>query len=262
MYVKFKRVLRNIKSHLEFGTPFSVVRIGDGDLKLLWELKNGRINKQKFSRSGIPHKKIGELIQIYRDGCNSATYTSSFEHYFTPRMWNRKFSSGTADKVRQWKKVYRQLGIENTKFCSPEIGFLFFINEVKFNLFNQMKGKKVCIITNYKHLKRKFDNSGCDVDVFTIPGIGKGHYSVYHENVSKLKGMIDDYDMFLVSAGALGKGYSFHIKSAGGIVIDVGQITRYWISGAIADRYKGILTKADNYTVKFTKKAEKFAKFL
>lgn len=264
MYFKYCHILKEIESHLEKKEPFSIVRLGDGDLKLLWELHKGRVNKLKFSRSGVPHDRGDELLKIYRDGCNSASYTSSFEYYLGPSMWNRKFSSGTAEKVRKWKKIYKAIGIKNNNFCSPEIGFLFFMNHVKNNLFNLMKGRKVCVVSCYKALSRRLAKANIDATVFTIPAIGKGHYDAYSSKITQLRDDVQakKYDLYLVAAGALGKGYSFHIKGCGGISIDIGQVAKYWISGKIADRYRGILAKADPYTFKFTSNGKKFEQFL
>ena len=70
------------------------------------------------------------------------------------------------------------------------------------------------------------------------------------------------HDIYLNAAGALGKGYSYHVKDAGGICIDIGNVAQFWSNGFIVNRYKSILVKSDPYTFKFTQKGEKFRKFL
>lgn len=264
MYYKVDSVLNDVKFHLDEKKPFSLVRVGDGDLKLLTGIHKGRINKQKFRRSGIPDKDADKLIQIYRDGCNTANYTSSFEHYLTDRMWNRKFSKGTSSKVQEWKKIYKNIGIINKNFCSPEIGFLMFVKDIENNLFNLLTNRKVCLITCYKQLGKIFQKTDLDVSVFTIPAIGRGHYNVYGTRIQQLEEFVRSkrHDIYLVSAGALGKGYSRHIKGAGGISIDIGQVAAFWNNGILAGRFLGILKKADQFTFKFTKKGEEFRKFL
>jgi hypothetical protein len=264
MYYKFQHVLNDLETHLNVGEPFSVVRVGDGDLKLLWELYKGRINHHKFRRNGIPKNKGDHILKIYKRGCNSATYTSSFEHYLTPQMWDRKFSQGTKGKVTDWLKIYNSIGVSNKEFCSPEIGFLFFMNGVQNNLFNLMKDKNVCVITCYEKVAKRLRSAKINAHTFVIPGIGKGHYNVYQKNVERLRAKVskNEHDLYLMSAGALGKGYSYHIKDAGGITVDIGQVAKFWVNGRIAERFRGILTKADGYTFKFTKNGEKFRKFL
>ena len=208
MYHKFQHVLNDIEHHLNVGEPFSILRVGDGDLKLLWDIHYGKVNKQKFQRSGIPKDKAQFVIDIYRDGCNNANYTSSFDVYYTDKMWNRKFSDGTKIKVMNWKEVYKNIGIENDNFCSPEIGFLLFLHDVPNNLFNQMIGKKVCIITCYKNAATKLQRAGIDARTLLIPAVGKGHYKVYAERVKQLRKMVsrNKHDIYLNAAGALGKG--------------------------------------------------------
>lgn len=263
MYYKVGHVLKDIEFHLNENKPFSLVRVGDGDLKLLSGLHKGRINKQKFRRSGIPERDSNQVLKIYRDGCNNANYTSSFEHYSTYRMWNRKFSKGTTSKVKAWKSIYADVGITNKNFCSPEIGFLLFLKDIENNLLNLLTNKKVCIITCYKNLATKFGER-LNANVFVIPAIGRGHYRVYGTRLQLLEEFVRSkrFDIYFVSAGALGKGYSDHIRGAGGISIDIGQVAAFWNNGNLAGRFRGILRKADQFTFKFTKKGEKFRKFL
>ena len=156
------------------------------------------------------------------------------------------------------------MGITNDHFCSPEIGFLFFIQDIKNNLFNLMKDRKVCIITCRKNVTKRLQRENIDASTFLIPAVGKGHYNVFGTRVQQLQEYVRDkrYDLYLISAGALGKGYSYHIKTSGGISVDIGQVDKFWVNGKIAARFKGILMKADPYTFKFTKKGEKFRKFL
>lgn len=264
MLYKLNHILNDINCHLEEKKPFSLVRVGDGDLKLLWDIHLGKVNKQKFERSGIPEDQGQFVIDIYRDGCNTANYTSSFDEYYTEAMWNRKFSKGTRIKIKNWKEVYKNVGITNRNFCSPEIGFFFFLKNVKNNLINQMKGRNVCIITSYKRVDIKLKRIGINAELFSIPGINQGHYSSYNHNVKTLKKLVakGKFDIFLNAAGALGKGYSYHIKEAGGICIDIGNVARFWCNGAIVGRYKKILIGASANTFQFTKHGKKFERHI
>ena len=73
------------------------------------------------------------------------------------------------------------------------------------------------------------------------------HSKGYEDKVKELRKIVKsgEVDIFLVSAGALGKGYSYHIMECGGISLDIGQAVKYWIDGSIAERFRGILTNSD-----------------
>lgn len=260
MVYKLNYILNDIEEHVNKKEPFSLVRIGDGDLKLLAELVEGRINERKFNRSGIPRDRGDWILKLYRDGCNNANYTTSFEMYYTDQFWNRSFSSGTKKKVKAWKKIYNQAGIINTNFCNPEIGHLLFLNQEK-NLLKILREKNVCLITSHPRASKRLRNANVNVKVIKIPGINSGHYNKYREIKKSIIKAIPTVDIFLLSAGSIGKGYSNAIKNNGGISIDIGQVINMWAGRGVAKRFRGIL-KADGLTFNLTKKAKIYRKYL
>jgi hypothetical protein len=257
------QILDDIKLHINEKLPFSLVRIGDGDLKLLACLIQGEINEQKFKRSGVPHEKAEWVLNLYRQSCNSANYTSSFEMYYTDRFWNRAFSKGTRQKVKSWRKIYKQAGIYNKNFCNPEIGYLLFLNESR-NLLTVLKDRKVCLITSHPKAAKKLNKVA---KIFTtaieIPDINRGHYKVYKNTLTEIENRIKDVDVFFISAGLLGKGYSNKIKQCGGVAVDIGQVINTWNGRRVAKRFVGIL-KPDDQRLLFelTKKASQYRKYL
>ena len=263
MLYKLNHILADINNHVKKQKPFSIVRIGDGDLKLLDALVLGRMNKQKFNRSGIPHNKGDWVLQLYRESCNSANYTSSFEMYYTDEFWHRKFSEGTKSKVLDWKRIYKKVGITNTNFCNPEIGHLLFLDQ-KNNLMNLMEGKRICLITCYQKVGKFLLKCGVEnADAIKIPAIGRGHYNQYTSVKEEIAKRIQDFDMFLISAGALGKGYTLCIKNLGGVAIDVGQVINFWAGRPIAGRFKGILEKGKQPgTFNLKQSSKKFRRYI
>jgi len=263
MLYKLNHILADINDHVKSKKPFSIVRIGDGDLKLLDALVLGRMNKQKFDRSGIPHNKVDWVLQLYRESCNFANYTSSFEMYYTDQFWHRKFSDGTKSKVMDWKRIYKKVGITNTNFCNPEIGHLLFLDQ-KNNLLKIMEEKRICLITCYGRVGKFLLKCGVEkADTIKIPAIGRGHYNQYNSVKEKISERIEDFDMFLISAGALGKGYALCIKNLGGIAIDVGQVINFWAGRPIAGRFRGVLGKGKRPgTFEIRKRLQQYRKFI
>ena len=263
MLFNLRYILDDIKKHLDKNIPFSIVRVGDGDLKLLDELVRGRVNKQKFKRSGIPFKRIGWVLNLYKEACNSADYTSSFEMYYTDKFWGRKFSRGTKMKVQAWKELYEKVGIINQNFCNPEVGYLMFLNEPN-NLLDLIKGKKVCLITCFPKAARILKKNGVSkAKVIRIPPINRGHFDEYSRITDQIKSSIEEFDLFLVGAGALGKGYSTTIKNNGGISIDIGQVMNTWAGRPIAGRFKHVLeTGKRNGSFELKPNVQRFREFL
>ena len=252
-------IKEDIIEHVKNKKPFSLVRVGDGDLKLLVKLNQGMINEVKFKRSGIPNDKGPEILKMYRESCNFANYTSSFEMYYTNRFWSRDFSASTKRKVKNWKKIYTSIGIKNENFCNPEIGYLLFLKNI--NLLKPLKNKKICLITCFADLEARFKSRGFDVFVIRIPRLYQNHYSEYNRIVKEIKKKMASTDIFLIGAGALGFGYALVIKKNGGIAVDVGQVMNTWKSGKVAKRFRNIL-KTRNLLFELTNKTKKYEEYL
>jgi len=138
LFYNLDYILRDIELHMEKKEPFSLVRLGDGDLKLLLSFLRKRLPENKLKQQGIPIKaaSIKNVITIYRESCNNANYISSFDMYYeeSKQFWPRNCSPKVIDIVKQWKSIYEKVGITNDNFCNPEIGFFFFLQRKK-NLF-------------------------------------------------------------------------------------------------------------------------------
>jgi len=254
-------ILDDILYHINNKEPFSLVRLGDGDLKLLVGLLEKEINKPKFDRSGIPYDKGKWLLQVYKRSCNSANYISSFEMYGTKKFWSRNFSGGTSKKINGWLKIYERVGIENENFCNPEIGHLLFLNDV--NFLEKISHKKICLITCFPKLKTIMNKRKIDAKIIIIPPLNSNHYSKYKDIIKIIKKESKETDVFLVGAGALGKGYLNYIKRIGGVGIDIGQVMNVWSGKRIPGRFNNILQiNRKTLLFKLNKKVENFRKYL
>lgn len=243
MFYKMNHILNDLKEHIQNKKPFSIVRVGDGDLKMINIMLRGAYSRIKFRQQGIPNNKeaFKELIKIYKVSCNTANYISNFDVYFNDKiLWKRTVKPKTLMKMKNWKEIYKNIGIINKNYCSPEIGVYFFL-DLKKNLFSLMKNRKVCLVTCFPKVEEKIRSLGYNVDTFIIPGRNGKHGKHYNNKIQKLKQVIDKYDLFIVGGGAYGRGYSNCIKENGGVTVDVGQVFDVWNSNKLPDRLKGLV---------------------
>jgi hypothetical protein len=228
-------ILEDIKVHIEKQLPFSIVRLGDGDLKILQELRTGIFNSVRSNRESYNAKNSQELLNSYINACNNANYTSSFDLYLNGQFWRscqaqRLISKDCVDLMIGWKNFYAQLGITNMNYCSPELGWqLFLQRKRKINLLNIIEKQQVVVITCWPtKVSRKLQASQIDAIPIAIPGRFGNHYSKVKITKDRIKEMIKSRQIFLLGAGAWGRGYSDYIKSLGGIAIDIGKVCDLW----------------------------------
>jgi hypothetical protein len=259
MLYNLEYILNDIETSILQKKPFSIARLGDGDLKLLVSVQANLPNPWKFKQQGIPLQQAGWIRNIYRNSCNNANYVSSFDLYFDGSMWPRPMSSGMRKKIRGWKQIYINNGIVNENHCSPEIGFLFFLDEPR-NLFSILKDKRICLITCFNNVEMKLKNLGYNVNSLIIPGRNQNQFRMYHKNIKRIIRRTKNYDVFLVGAGSLGRGYSNCIKNHGGIAIDIGQVFDAWAGCLVAKRIKKFVRMTNSLTFQLTSNSISFRK--
>ena len=252
-------IKNDIVNHIKEKRPFSLVRIGDGDLKLIGSLIKNQSNEAKFQRSGIPNEKGKFILNIYKNACNNSNYTSSFEMYYTNEFWYRHFSKGTQKKIVNWKKMYKRVGIVNENYCNPEIGYLLFLSYV--NLLNDLKEKRICLITCFPGIDKMLKSNGYDAFTIIIPGVNQNHFSKYNEIINKIKRVVNDTDIFLIGGGVLGRGYCDIVKENGGVAVDIGQVMNTWKNKIIPPRFKNILI-SEGLLFNLSKPAQKYKDYI
>ena len=243
MLYRLDHILVDIDTHLTNKRPFSIVRLGDGDLKMIKIILRGDYAARKFRQQGIPNDPVAfkKVLDIYRKSCNSANYISNFDVYFDDEiLWKRTIKNKTLIKMKDWKDVYEQVGITNINYCSPELGVYFFLRR-GINLFSLMKNIKICLVTCFHNVEGLLRKRGYNVKTFRIPGRFGNHYSHYDKKIKQLKKIVKDYDLFIVGGGMFGRGYSNCIKRNGGITVDIGQVFDVWNGVRLPERLRGLV---------------------
>lgn len=265
-----KHIGQDIVKHLKNKEPFSLIRLGDADLRLMQRIdkvekfKRGEIGFspigyiKKFRQQGIEPNKIPMLYDIYREACNNANYVSGFDCWLdTNNYWYRNTASdGALNTLKNWRNTYKRMNITNENYCNPDINFHLFMN-ANFNLLNFLKGKTICLVTPWIGALNRLKNAGYSVHHIRIPHMNpkgirikevpdltkppagkKWHTDVYEIIKNKIKKKSKKCDIFFIGAGNLGRGYSNHVKECGKVAIDLGKVMDSWHRGEVFGRMK------------------------
>lgn len=253
-------ILNDIDQKILNKDTFSIVRLGDGDIKLLKSIIYNTCNIKKFQQQGIPITEKEWITSIYKNSCTNANYISSFDVYDGIQCWRR--IPRVQKKILQWKKVYQDVGITNENYCNPEIGFFLFL-ENRRNLFSVIEQRKICIVTCFSSVKSKLNNLGYNAQHILIPGRNSNHFSQYKKNIKYFKKYATKFDLFLVGAGSLGRGYSDCIKKSGGVSIDIGQVFDVWNNEILPPRVRPYLNyNKKNMSFNVKNEAKMFEKYI
>jgi len=266
----------DIIKHLMEKKPFSLVRIGDGDLKFLKfciskienkiDLKNidNKNLHWKAAQQGVTFDKIDFIWNIYRDVSNRANYISSFQLYT-----NRKKSANAKQLLKNWIDVYNKMNIINDKYCDPDISFYLF-NDMRLLKTIKDNDFKLCLVTSFE--EQNFINLkeyGIKFKVLQIPQANKVRNKVgkrsFINNVPVEKWHINEYDrvkselieecknsdIFFVAGGMIGRSYTNIVKQNGKVAVDLGKMVNYWITGRIPGRFnKGDVISKNKLIIK------------
>ncbi len=255
---KTEEVLNNLKKAIEFREPFSLIRFGDGGIKLIHAyFYNDRDQlDQIVEKEGIPCDKIKSLIDLWAISASNANFIDTPQVYFSSKFWPRvkgqkNISEKTIQRLKMWDKLYKIANFEIKNFCNPEVNFLSCLNFFRYNGFPDLIiNKKVCIITSREDIKRILVHYNADIDVVNIPGFTMNQYRVFSDVLDKIKSDARKYDLWLVAAGELGRVYSGIIKFNGGRAFDIGSTVDYWVTKRIPDRLKLFIEQDDNFNLK------------
>ena len=233
--------------------PFSIVRPGDGALKLFKThiLKRYDVSNEKFIQQGIPVEWVPATVDRFAQACNEANYILSFELYLTqPEKFPRYFSTHTAALVDDWKNIFKTVGIKNENYIGPNTEFAFFRKDCK-NVFDIIRGGNICAINNFTDpIKKLSDILDTEVKHVKIPGEYGKHHTVFKRVMTNITSLCKTYDVFLVGAGDLGRAYSMKIKQQGKIALDIGNVFTAW-NGKPEARMDNIITVNDDLSINF-----------
>ena len=264
---KSEVIYNEIKDCLENNLPFAICRMGNAEISTI----AGRgLSHMRSITQGIPESNIIELLDLLKHSANNCNYVSSMGAWLTEEFFEKNIKKDSI--YRQWESIYKEFGITNTQYCNPDIGYLIFL-EGKLNLWNLIKDKRICLITSKYSAWEKMYKQGISCSILQvtpqtvrqeykkdmkIPLCGRWHWEEYEKMKKCINVYMDDgYDIFLIGAGYLGKGYSEYIKSIGGISFDVGKVMDTW-NGEGMGRMVDWMEESNDFSFKLTEKGKQY----
>jgi hypothetical protein len=252
--VRVPAIMNQLQSAIKRQEPFSLIRFGDGGLKIIHaiKLKLYRVLEVFLEKEGIPPDKIDDVIKLWSYFANQADYIDCPDVYFRGRFWPRiksehkRISQGTERKLRMWKELYRYIGITNESYCNPEINYLCLIRDRRKSIFDIMKlCKSVCFITAIPDAVKALRKEGYNVELLEIVKQHQHHYyTCFSSVVETITEKAKKYDLWLVSAGELGRIYTGLIKENGGRAFDIGFVAELWAGEPLHPRLEPFLKKS------------------
>lgn len=267
-------IKNDIIDHLMKKEPFSLVRIGDGDLSFLnfciQEIKkNGNLKNLsnddlmwRITSQGVRPDKVEDVLNMYRESLNEANYISSFEIYI-----GRKKGQIKKKLLGSWQLIYEEIGVKNKKYCEPDVSFFLF-NDIKLLEFIKKNKYKLCLITSFEEKDLlNLKNFGLEIKIINIPKRNilknKKLRGKFKKELSSKELHIDKYDkisneiilecknsdIFFVAGGMLGRSYTNIVKKNGKISIDLGKMIDYWVKPGIPGRFNNSISIKDNFTI-------------
>ena len=244
---KIREVMKDLEKHIQEKQPFSLIRFGDGGIKYLHSVLYDDWRQLSIisKKEGIPLAKVLDIFELWGFYARHANYIDTPQVYFDEEFWprlkkppNKPMSKATVSKLKMWRELYNRAEFDNESYCNPEIHYLMIlrISKKRKNLIDIMKRRKVCFITDRAEVFLKF-REHCSMDIFSIVGQYENQYvNSYYETIDFIKRGAKDYDLWLVSAGELGRIYSGVIKEEGGRSVDIGFVVNFWMDGKIPIR--------------------------
>jgi len=247
-------ILQELEEAINSNKPFSLIRFGDGGIKLIHSLfYNDEEQLQKIVlKEGIPREKVVEILALWGIYANKANYIDTPEVYFSNEFWGRyknarkkKISDNTIKRLKMWRELYHRCGIkiDKVKYCNPEASWLSILRLFPYrNLLDIMKGKKICCISTYNYipkLSKKYQIKYHRI----VPHFENQYENSFNQTIEFINKNANNYDLWLNSSGELGRIYSGLIKDLGGRVFDTGFVIDYFVNEKIHPRLQRYIQK-------------------
>jgi hypothetical protein len=271
---KTAEILNRLEYSIKNKKSFGLVRFGDGTAKAIHAFLNKDYQQiiNISEQEGIPISVFERIIDFWKTSANYCDYIDTPEVYFSNKFWSRTkgskkkpMSDKTIMRLKMWKKLYSNIGIINESYCNPEINFLSCIISKygRISLPDLIKNKKICCVTSRCDVNKKLPNY--DIDVLKINGKFENQYiNSFGKVVEKIDTDAQNYDIWLIAAGELGRIYPGLIKFKGGRAFDIGSLIDFWCGEDIPSRLKAYLTRTKHNPLKFalTPNGKEFSNFI
>ncbi len=272
MVYNTREILDIMEDRIKNSDPFSLIRYGDGGLKLIHSyLYND--NKQLdiiIKKEGLRSDIIKKVLQLWGYYGKRADFIDTPEVYFMPWFWDRlrarekQMKIYTINRMTMWRTLYDKIHIPNKKlFCNPEFNFLAAtrFNTNQRTLIDIIADNKVCLITDTPSVAKKLPGN---VDTYKIVSQYANHYTLsYRGTLDFISKEASSYDLILIAAGELGRVYSGRIKELGGRSLDIGFLVQYWETGEIPIRLSYFIQQGDNpIEFKLTDRGKRYERHL
>jgi len=251
---KIENILNKLNDCIENDIPFSLIRFGDGGIKLLHAFFRNEKSQMKaiVRREGLPKTKIKDIIKAWGYFSRNADYIDTPEVYFTDQFWPRlrkpktMMTLKTETKMKKWEKLYKAAHMINENYCNPESNYLMILDDRR-NIVDLMKKRKTAIIAAVSpYLQLKLRSQEYDTTVIPIAGHHENQYcNSFNSTLDIIKHTAKDYDFWMVAAGELGRIYTGYIKECGGRAVDVGYVVDLWSGDEVHVRLKQYLQRSD-----------------
>lgn len=270
---KIKSIIQKIDDSIKNRKPFSLIRFGDGGIKLIGSIVSNDKEQIKLisEKEGIPENLFPNLVTEWAYFANKADFIDCPEVYYNNTFWPRckkdfkPISNETNKKLKSWRNYYDIAGIYNSNFCNPEINYLLCLKiGRRKNIFDLIKDRKICFISPRKNLQEKFSKF-CDCNLFKIVSQYENHYEIcFEKTIEKIIEKADIYDLWLISAGELGRIYTGLIKQYQGRALDIGFVSEFWDGQNLNERLTTFMLKNPNneFELKLTDIGKKYLKYI
>lgn len=269
---KTNEILTRLEKSITNKLPFSLIRFGDGGVKLLHALFYNDQNQLKniAAKEGIPESKMIDVVELWGRYARQADYIDTPEVYFNDKFWVRyrkgtkHASERTFERMEMWQELYYRAEFDNDNYCNPEVNYIACIrSNRRRNLLSIMEGRKLCLITSCPNVRLQLYKYS--VEIIPIVGQYEDHYSNSFEKVIRsIEQNYNEYDLWLVAAGELGRIYSGLIKEKGGRAFDIGFVADFWYEGFVPPRLEMFLRRNPKNFLEliFTPYGERYDRYL
>ncbi|MHA6967367.1 GT-D fold domain-containing protein [Glutamicibacter bergerei] len=228
-FIRLDNVESLIMAKWKAKQPFSLVRVGDGELSVLEypKIEQSRI-QHVFRRAMADRSYSDDEITAVRRGLiqsiNSADLVGMYDSY------------ESNDLCVVYEDTLVAAGLEWFTGCHPAVHLFMQSTGILDRLLR--KAQRVTLVTG-RNVIENFQETYPHITVnqhlipverqYTVDGdIGGQHYP---EVFTKLKSALrpdGPCHLYLIGAGLLGKEYCSVVKSRGGFAIDIGSVFDYW----------------------------------